>query len=78
MTKSTSKSATPKSFEAALSDLEHIVTQMENSQLPLEQSLAAYKQGIALLRFCQQTLQDTEQQIRILTENNALQSYSDD
>lgn len=78
MTKSASKPATPQSFEAALSDLEHIVAQMENSQLPLEQSLAAYKQGIELLRYCQQTLQDSEQQIRILTEQNSLQSFSDD
>ncbi len=73
-----SKSAAPKNFESALSDLEHIVAQMENSQLPLEQSLAAYKQGIELLRYCQQTLQDSEQQIRILTEQNSLQSFSDD
>jgi exodeoxyribonuclease VII small subunit len=73
-----SKSASPKNFESALSDLENIVAQMENSQLPLEQSLAAYKQGIELLRYCQQTLQDSEQQIRILTEQNSLQSFSDD
>lgn len=73
-----SKSATPKSFEAALSDLETIVAQMENGQLPLEQSLTAYKQGVELLRYCQQTLQESEQQIRILTEQNSLQAFSDD
>ena len=65
-------------FETALADLEAIVSQMENSQLPLEQSLEAYKRGAELLRFCQQTLQQAEQKVRILTEQNTLQNFSDD
>ncbi|MCE9633735.1 MAG: exodeoxyribonuclease VII small subunit, partial [Methylophilales bacterium] len=31
----------PKNFETALTELETLVAQMENGQLPLEQSLAA-------------------------------------
>lgn len=73
-----SKPAAPKNFESALADLEQIVAQMENGQLPLEQSLAAYKQGIELLRYCQQTLLETEQQIQLLNEQNSLQPFSDD
>jgi exodeoxyribonuclease VII small subunit len=68
----------PKSFEAALADLETIVSQMENSQLPLEQSLDAYKRGAELLRFCQQALQEAEQKVRILSEQNNLQKFADD
>lgn len=63
----------PKNFEAALAELEALVTQMENGQLPLEQSLAAYKQGTELLAFCQTTLQDAEQQVRVLTAQNTLE-----
>ena len=73
-----SKPTAPKNFESALADLEQIVAQMENGQLPLEQSLAAYKQGIELLRYCQQTLLETEQQIQLLNEQNSLQPFSDD
>lgn len=65
---------TPQSFEAALAELENIVATMEAGQLPLEQSLAAYKRGAQLLQFCQQTLADAQQQVRIL-EANTLQNF---
>ena len=67
-------SPTP-SFESALAELESIVSQMESGQLPLEQSLFAYKRGAELLQFCQKTLADVEQQVRILNEANQLQTY---
>lgn len=73
-----SQTAPKQNFESALAELETIVMQMENGQLPLEQALTAYKQGIELLRYCQQTLQDTEQQIQILNEKNTLQPYAND
>jgi len=66
------------SFEAALSELEVLVEQMESDQMPLEQSLAAYKRGTDLLRFCQKNLSDVEQQVRILDSKNQLQAYTDD
>jgi exodeoxyribonuclease VII small subunit len=56
----------PASFEAALAELEAIVATMEGGQLPLEESLAAYKRGAVLLQYCQSTLRDAEQQVRIL------------
>lgn len=61
-----------------MADLETIVSQMENNQLPLEQSLEAYKRGAELLRFCQQALQEAEQKVRILSEQNSLQKFADD
>lgn len=72
-----SKNTQPKNFENALAELESIVSQMEAGQLPLEQSLAAYKRGSELLKYCQQTLSAAEQQVRILGENNTLQPYTD-
>ncbi|BCM25766.1 exodeoxyribonuclease VII small subunit [Methyloradius palustris] len=65
------------SFDTALSELESLVQQMESDQMPLEQSLAAYKRGTDLLRFCQKTLADVEQQVRILDDKNQLQTYTD-
>ena len=67
----------PPSFEQAISELETLVEQMESNQLPLDQSLLAYKRGSELLQFCQQTLQDMEQQVQILSENNQLKPFSD-
>ena len=48
---------------------EEIVASMEAGQMPLEQSLAAYKRGAELLKFCQSSLQDAQQQVKILEEN---------
>lgn len=62
-------------FESALKELESIVSQMESGQLPLEQSLTAYKRGTELLQFCQKSLADVEQQVRILNSTNQLQVF---
>ena len=60
------KTAPPKNFEAALTELETIVVAMEAGQMPLEASLAAYRRGAELLQYCQAALQDAQQQVRIL------------
>ena len=59
------ESAVPATFEAALAELEEIVTTMEGGQLPLSESLAAYKRGALLLQYCQSALKDAEQQVQI-------------
>ena len=53
-------------FEAAVSELERIVADMESGQLSLEASLAAYKRGTELLKGCQEQLGDAETQLRQL------------
>jgi len=68
------KTAKTQTFESALAELESIVATMEAGQLPLEQSLASYKRGTELLQFCQQALQDAQQQVKIL-EANTLQNF---
>jgi exodeoxyribonuclease VII small subunit len=62
-------------FESALLALEAIVGQMESGNLPLEQSIEAYTRGVALLQTCQKSLNDAEQQVRILTESNQLVAF---
>ena len=61
-------------FESALTELEKIVASMEAGQMPLEQSLAAYKRGAELLKFCQAALQDAQQQVKIL-EDDVLRNF---
>jgi exodeoxyribonuclease VII small subunit len=68
------KAHTNPTFETALAELENIVTSMEAGQMPLEQSLAAYKRGAELLKFCQSALQDAQQQVKIL-EDNVLKNF---
>jgi len=64
----------PKDFESALKELEALVLDMENGDLSLEDSLAAYKRGMQLSTFCQKKLEDAEMQIKVL-ENGVLKDY---
>ena len=70
-----SKSDKQLTFEEALAELESIVETMEGGQLPLENSLAAYKRGAELLQFCQRQLQDAQQQVKVL-EAETLQKFA--
>jgi exodeoxyribonuclease VII small subunit len=65
------------SFEAALAELETIVDTMEGGQLPLADSLAAYKRGAELLQYCQSALQDAQQQVQVL-ERGVLKNLESD
>jgi exodeoxyribonuclease VII small subunit len=67
-------SVVPASFEAALAELEAIVAAMEGGQLPLSESLVAYKRGAELLQFCQSTLKDAEQQVEVF-EKGLLKAF---
>lgn len=54
------------SFEAALAELEKIVSRMESGELSLEQALAAHRRGLELARFCQGRLEAAQQQVKVL------------
>ncbi|MEZ5615134.1 MAG: exodeoxyribonuclease VII small subunit [Rhodocyclaceae bacterium] len=56
----------PPTFEAALAELETLVQGMETGRLSLEESLAAYQRGAALLKHCQSALAAAEQKIQVL------------
>lgn len=60
----------PKSFEASLEALEHIVHQLEDGDLPLEKSLELFEDGIRLSRQCQERLSQAERRIEILLRDN--------
>lgn len=53
-------------FSEALAELESIVGALESGQLELEDSLARYERGVALLRACQARLAEAEQRVTTL------------
>jgi len=55
-------------FEEALSELEEIVRRMNEGDMLLDESLAAYTRGISLIRHCQNKLECAEQQVKVLEE----------
>jgi len=53
-------------FEQALDELDALVRRMESGQLSLDESIAAYRRGAELARFCQTKLANAEQEIKRL------------
>src|SRR5205085_11018967 len=56
----------PVRFEQALAELERILRDLEDGTTSLEDSLARYERGVALLRQCYGQLKDAEQRVRLL------------
>lgn len=54
------------SFGDSLKELESIVKELESGDLELEDSLARYERGVALLRACKVKLADAEQRVTML------------
>ena len=57
-------------YEQQLQQLEALIKQLENGDLSLDQTLAAYEQGIGLVRACQQQLEQAEQRIQLLAQDD--------
>lgn len=55
-------------FETALAELESLAARMENGQLPLEESLAAWQRGMSLLARCQTLLQEADNRVKIMED----------
>ena len=60
--------AAPESFEADLQKLEEIVHKLEEGNLPLDESLRLYEQGVKAFRRCHSTLSEAELKVRKLVE----------
>ncbi|MDG1872708.1 MAG: exodeoxyribonuclease VII small subunit [Mariniblastus sp.] len=56
------------SFEEALEQLRQTVSQLENGNQTLSESLESYEEGVASLKLCYQTLNDVQQRIEMLVE----------
>ena len=70
-------SKTIKDFESAIGELETIVKQLEDGDLPLDKSLALFERGVELSRYCHDRLGEAQRRIDILTERGDLENASD-
>ncbi|MCI8469305.1 MAG: exodeoxyribonuclease VII small subunit [Eggerthellaceae bacterium] len=62
----TAKPVEELTFREAMSELEGIVGVLESNTLELEESLASYERGVALLASLQRRLSAAEQQVDVL------------
>ena len=56
-------------FESALKQLEELVGRLEKGELPLEESLKLYEEGIRLSRYCHAKLEEAEGRIELLMKD---------
>ena len=68
--------STIKDFESAIGELEKIVKQLEEGDLPLDKSLALFERGVELSRYCHDQLGAVQRWIEILTERGELKDAS--
>jgi len=58
-----------KTFEQSLNDLEKIVKKLEDGDLPLEESLKLFEEGVRLSRECRERLTSAERRIEVLMQD---------
>ena len=58
-----------KKFEDAIEDLEKIVERLESGELSLEEALAAFEDGVRLIKICNQKLAEVEKKIELLVKD---------
>lgn len=58
-----------KKFEDAMRELEDIVKRLESGDLPLEESLKIFEEGVTLSRYCFKKLEEAEKRVSILIKD---------
>ena len=64
-----SKQENNKDFETSFKKLEKIVSDLENGELPLEESIKTFEEGVKLTKHCQNLLSKAEIKIQKLVES---------
>lgn len=64
-------------LEKSLADLEELVEELESGDLPLEDAMKKFEQGIKLTRGCQVALKEAEQKVQILLQSSGSEELSD-
>lgn len=55
-------------FEEAMKRLGDIAESLERENVTLDESLSLFEEGVALVRFCNKSLEEAEQRVKILVE----------
>ena len=58
-------------FEDGLKRLEEIVVKLESGNIPLDDSLKLFEEGVKLVRFCNERLAEAQQKVELLTKDQA-------
>lgn len=64
-------------FEQTLTQLEGLVTQLESGDLPLDEALRLFEQGVQLTRECQKALESARLRVQVLTQQDGKTQLED-
>ena len=64
------------SYEEAIHRLEQIVHQLENKEIPLEESIALFQEGIELSQYCDDKLKNIQGKVAQIYENGQLKPFN--
>ena len=59
-----------KKFEEAMQRLEEIVQSLDNGDLPLEESLKIFEEGMKIVGFCNSKLDEAEKKVSLLIKES--------
>ena len=71
MTEKKPAATEPLSIEQAMERLENLVREMESGQLPLEELITSYEEGVRLASQCQEKLDAAAKKIQIISKNSS-------
>jgi exodeoxyribonuclease VII small subunit len=77
MASKSAATAAPPAFEAALAQLESLVTRLESGDLPLDEALRTFEQGVQLTRECQAALAAAQQKVQLLLQRGDAVAFED-
>ncbi len=58
-------------FEAGLKRLEEVLDLLEHGDLPLEEAMRAFEEGVQLVRLCHKKLDEVEKRVELLLKDEA-------
>ena len=59
-----------RTFENALTKLDRITAELEQGDLSLDKSLKKFDEGVQLVQFCNEKLEETRSQVALLLKKN--------
>ncbi|MCD7839961.1 MAG: exodeoxyribonuclease VII small subunit [Erysipelotrichaceae bacterium] len=62
-------------YEKAIKRLEEIVEKLENNEIPLEDSISLFQEGIQLSQYCDNKLKTIQSQVAQIYENGQLKDF---
>lgn len=62
-------------YEKAIARLEHIIEQLESNEIPLEESIALFQEGIELSQYCDDKLKNIQEKVARIYEDGQLKVF---